>query len=219
MRSDIRQMSLVEFSQFLNNELSKEHELDYLILKGHTIAQFCMICYLEAISVRKGTKYFKRLSFFHQTQILMHFGPQHNYCVDLFEELLALNKLRNSVAHDLRSNPEELEGFINSLRAKLSPTSRLMTDDLFSNAMNALHVVITGLYVTYRLVLQGEDFLRFVREVLDTENESILEFVIEELCLDSDAVRQWFEAQRKMDEEFGPGWQSHRSGPSLDTSS
>lgn len=155
-----------EFGDFVAKKLLGITDMSLLILKGHVIVEYTLNCYLESISKSSSPDFFKEnFSFANKTKIAKHFGNLGSLEQTLNEELVLLNKLRNSIAHTLDYNEKHLEELFVAL-GKKNPTgdfldTKLNVEVKFKDAIGFITGVVFG---EYKYHTDREDFEQFVKE-------------------------------------------------------
>jgi len=90
-------------------------DLDYLILKGHILTENSLHFFIEMTAVEKIN--FKKIKLTYSTKIEMAKTlGLFKYNPELYNELKTLNKLRNSIAHNLKYDQKLFTNFLKGFK-------------------------------------------------------------------------------------------------------
>lgn len=97
------------FSEYAEHMINSM-DTDNLILKAHILTEYALDSFIDRKSVEKGNC---RFTYAHKISIAQMMGLFKEN-PDLKRDLVLLNKLRNSIAHNLRYDEKILEDFLES---------------------------------------------------------------------------------------------------------
>jgi hypothetical protein len=111
-----------EFSDLISGQLMGIKDIELLILKGHVLVEYALNRYIDAFSATDTSIEDSRFSFAQKLDVCKILGLIKNPDDHLNEQLIALNKIRNQIAHTLtfdrqtlhqifKHHPEEVEQY------------------------------------------------------------------------------------------------------------
>lgn len=158
LMEEIRNYKTQEFVQFLKSELTKINDIQLLILKGHIFVEYSLNCFLEVISIKKDSNFFKEFSFNNKIKIAENFTPIGGEDDDIIKELFLLNKIRNQIAHRLSFDNSLLENLFKEVEKK-SPKGTLSKSDAteYEKIIACISFLCGALFGGYRHLLGEGD--------------------------------------------------------------
>jgi hypothetical protein len=98
-----------EFSDLISGQLKGIKNIELLILKGHVLVEYALNKYIDAFSHTDISIEDSRFSFAQKLDVCRILGLIKNSTDHLNEQLVALNKIRNQIAHTLTFDHKTLE--------------------------------------------------------------------------------------------------------------
>lgn len=140
------------FLQSINHCL----DIDNRILKGHLVIENSINNFINKQSLAKIDISQSRFSFIDKIEISKILGL-FKYNKRLYDTLFALNRLRNSIAHNLVFDKDKLRDFLNttdpssnhrtSILKKMGSSLNLLKDDEFKRDLITITICFTIIYV------------------------------------------------------------------------
>ncbi len=118
-KAQIRDLTMDEFYELVEKETLEIRDTALMILKGHIIIEYALNCYLESISIKGSSDFFKEtFTFSTKIKLIRYFGHLGSKNKGIIRELELLNSLRNDIAHSLDYNENNLIRFLDEIEKK-----------------------------------------------------------------------------------------------------
>lgn len=156
-----------DFKLVIENEINSITDLELVILKGHILIEYSLNKFIDDISEKTFDIYKESFQFVHKVKICKALGLFKSTKHSLEEIILTFNKVRNSIAHYLEYDENELHKLISLFKhmsKDVKPISNELTDiqitkDLVSS--------ICGLIIGIKMGKQQIE--RFTTHILSNE--------------------------------------------------
>jgi hypothetical protein len=131
-------------------------DIDNLIIKGHILTEYSLNLYIDSKSIEKMDKGSK-LTYSNKVEIAQILGLFKNNA-ELKRELKLLNKLRNSIAHDLNYDKDAFKQFLigyNKIKNKIGKGqfASLKDDEIISFMRDEEEFKLSGRHIKFAVLI------------------------------------------------------------------